>query len=392
MRLLPPGVVAFTLLLLAGPATAAGPASVARSDRSLWPEALDSPAAFDRASRAEILSFAAALAETEPFDAGALATALSIQSAPLEGVRAWRRLAIERLAENFRRASGQCKAAEWLCDPDMTAAGLSERAAHLDPVPEPLRPWRENTRAFHRAYAKEQLRLAALFPHPTSEILTLSDEEKTGFELPDRRFLLTFDDGPSPRNGTTDALLAVLRESGRDGVFYMLGKRLQARQAHEKDPALLARFEGMCVASHGARHVSHQGFPGWQASVTETDAQLRRVFGPRYRPLFRPPYGQRKRDSATFFADHGLTVALWNIDSQDWSGGVDADAVQARVLSLMLLWRRGVILFHDIHDKAARALPGLWRATDASGVVWLGCSEYPAAASPESTSAGGRGH
>ena len=55
--------------------------------------------------------------------------------------------------------------------------------------------------------------------------------------------------------------------------------------------------------------------------------------------------------------------------------------VESRVLSLMLLWRRSVLLFHDVHHKAARALPGLWRATGAAGIVWTDCAEYlPAAA------------
>jgi peptidoglycan/xylan/chitin deacetylase (PgdA/CDA1 family) len=375
MRLLRLLLVTFVRVLVAGSVMAAGPAQMARSDRSLWPEPLDSPAAFDRASRAEILSFAAALAATEGLDATALAAELGIKSAHLESVRQWRASTAQRLAENFRRASEGCHADEWLCDPQMAIEG-PRAAAKLDAaLPERLRPWRENARLFHRAYAREQLRLAALFPHPTSEILTVSDAERTGFELPDRRFRLTFDDGPSPRGGTTDALLTLLRESRRRGTFFMLGERLEARQTEEKDEALRVRFEGQCVASHGARHVSHQGLPSWQASVLDTDVRLHATFGALYVPLFRPPYGQRKVDSAAFFAEHGLAVALWNIDSQDWSAALDARSVQDRVLSLMLLWRRGVILFHDIHDKAAQALPNLWRATDAAGVVWMDCRD-----------------
>ncbi len=373
------------LVLLAGPALAVGPAAVGRPDRSLWPEPLDTPRAFDRASRAEILSFAAALAETRELDGAALAEALGIKTASRESVGTWRRLTEERLAENFRRASESCTAGDGLCDPKMTAAALDGAALGLDAaLPPRFRAWRENARAFHRTYAREQLRLAALFPHPTSEVLTMADGERTGFELPDRRFLLTFDDGPSPRSGSTDALLGVLRASGRNGVFYMLGERLTARRQQEADAALRERFAGMCVASHGERHVSHQGFAGWQGSVTETDARLRQAFGPLYRPLFRPPYGQRKVDSAAFFAEHGLTVALWNIDSQDWSASVDAGDVEGRVLSLMLLGKRGVILFHDIHPKAARALPDLWRATGRAGITWMDCAEYVAGPAPAS--------
>jgi peptidoglycan/xylan/chitin deacetylase (PgdA/CDA1 family) len=377
MRSLIVRAVVVAILLTARPAFAAGPAAVGRSDRSLWPERLDSARAFDAASRAEIVSFAAALGETRDLDATALAEVLSVKSANPESVREWRRLTRERLAENLRRASTACAAGDWLCDPEATADKLDEMAARLDTsMPERLRAWRENARAFHRAYAKEQLRLAALFPHPTSEVLAVADGERTGFELPDRRFLLTFDDGPSVRHGSTDELLSVLREAGHNGIFYMLGERLAARQEQESDASLQQDFAGMCVASHGAHHVSHQGLANWQGSVTETDARLRRAFGAHYRPLFRPPYGQRKVDSGSFFAEQGLAVALWNIDSQDWSATVDAGDVESRVLSLMLLWRRGVILFHDIHRKAARALPELWHATSGTGVVWAECARY----------------
>ena len=169
MRLHGVRLVAVALVLLAGPALAVGLAAVGRADRALWPEPLDTPRAFDMASRAEILSFVAALAETGDLDEAALARVLGIKAANPESVRTWRRVTGERLAENFRRASGTCVAGEWLCDPKMTVAALGGAAAGLDAaVPERFRAWRENARAFHRVYAKEQLRLAALFPHPTA--------------------------------------------------------------------------------------------------------------------------------------------------------------------------------------------------------------------------------
>lgn len=43
---------------------AAGSEQIAKVDRSLWGESLNSPAAFDRASRAEILVFIGLLTDT----------------------------------------------------------------------------------------------------------------------------------------------------------------------------------------------------------------------------------------------------------------------------------------------------------------------------------------
>jgi len=64
---------------------------------------------------------------------------------------------------------------------------------------------------------------------------------------------------------------------------------------------------------------------------------------------------------------------LWNIDSQDWSKAVDSRAASQRVQPLMLLWRSGVILFHDTHDKAAKALPALFETNRGNGVQWVDC-------------------
>lgn len=50
-----------------------------------------------------------------------------------------------------------------------------------------------------------------------------------------------------------------------------------------------------------------------------------------------------------------MQVALWNIDSQDLAGSLSAEQSAQRVLSLMLLWRHGVISFHDTQSKVRSA-------------------------------------
>ena len=68
-------------------------------------------------------------------------------------------------------------------------------------------------------------------------------------------------------------------------------------------------------------------------------------------------------------------MALWDIDSEDEPGKLKADESANRVLTLMLLWRRGVIVFHDTQDKARIALPWLLHATAESGLGWQDCRE-----------------
>lgn len=92
--------------------------------------------------------------------------------------------------------------------------------------------------------------------------------------------------------------------------------------------------------------------------MQRTAALLQQALPDNYVALFRPPYGQRRDDSAEFFRAQGLKVSLWNIDSEDWSPNITADQAGQRVLTLMLLWRRGVVVFHDIHNKVETALLG----------------------------------
>lgn len=337
--------------------------------------ALESRAAFDRASRQEVAGFVTALAEQEALPETDRLRLLRLARIQPDSVRAWRKLTFARLAENIRRASSDCRLAEELCAPQVTGEELETwAAAGRGSVTEPLPAGTADTRSFYRAYVAEQVRLAALFPKTTSEVLTFSDRERTGFEYGDREFLLTFDDGPTAPGGATDRLLDVLHAAGRSGTFYMLGERLAARRRQEAAGDLRHRFAGMCVASHGWKHESHQRLATWPSSVSDTEQIVSETFGDLHRRLFRPPYGQRDADAGAILSRQGLHLILWNIDSRDWSPALRSEDVAVRVVRLMLLWRRGIILFHDVHDRARAALPMVWRATERSGVTWLDCA------------------
>lgn len=370
------GALAAAALAAASPARAAGPAHIAASDRSAWPQPLNAPAAFDRASRAEILAFARQLALSETLDDATLRARLGLKQIDRPALERIRGRFWQRLAAGYRNALRTCSPPDAFCAPASDAAALRGLALRFEAAPEPAyAAWYADAARFHRVYLDEQLRLAALFPRVSSEIDTYSAIESDGSELGDRRFLLSFDDGPTPSGGNTDRLLRTLRELRLQGTFFVLGESLQRRS---DDAARL--YAGMCVASHGWQHQSHARWPQWQDSVTRSSALVAQRVGAGYVPLFRPPYGQRLADSGAFFRAQGLRVALWNIDSQDWNAKVSADAVGQRLLSLMLLWRSGTILFHDVHDKARQALPWLLQRTRGAGLEWVDCKRYPAAA------------
>jgi peptidoglycan-N-acetylglucosamine deacetylase len=224
-------------------------------------------------------------------------------------------------------------------------------------------------------YVAEQLRLAALFPKITSEIDVFNDQEWTGDTIPDKRFFLSFDDGPTGASGTTDETLAMLSKYKKNAVFFVLGENFSTRLSHSNASALQNLYKNQCMALHGWEHQSHAKWEQWQSSVQRTHSVLKTTFGnEQISPYFRPPYGQRKADSGTFFKAQGLQVALWNIDSQDWNAKVSADDINNRMISLMLIKRHGMLLFHDIHPKAKVALPLMFEAFG-NTVTWADCKQ-----------------
>lgn len=372
------------MIFVAGAADAAGPDAVARSNRSLWPDAIGSPAGFDRASRAELLAFAHQLASTEGLNDEAWRARLhlkEIETAHLNKIRGslW-----QRLAQNYTAASARCSSGEPFC-PVAKDVDSFKRASNAFGAPgdERYRPWYENAAIFHRIYLDEMLRLAALFPRISSEDDTFDDTvEFTGSEFPDLQFFLTFDDGPSAAGGNTEKLLAVLRQARLNATFFVLGNNLEARKNDSRGSTIDHLYTDMCVGMHGWEHKSHSNWTQWQDSVIRTTELVHNQLAAEFTPLFRPPYGQRKADSGAFFSDHHLQVALWNIDSQDWNGMVSGDEAGQRVLTLMLLWRHGVILFHDIHSKAQIAVPYLLAQTHGSSVKWAECRELQRSSFP----------
>lgn len=375
MRFLSRGILlGMALSVVSSVACAAGPKSVAISDRSLWPDGLATPAAFDRASRAELLAFGHALDASEALDDATLAAQLHLKKIDRASVDRLRAIWWQRLARNYALASTECHAGEPFCAPvhDVASFHAAARAFNAAPAPAYAR-WYADASQFHHVYLDELLRLAALFPRISSEIDTFSAQETQDGGLADRQFLLSLDDGPTPAGGETDALLKVLHQHDLHPQYFVLGAALQAREKATSAADLAQTYAGMCVGAHGWTHTSHSRRPDWKESITNTLDLIHADMPQSYSALFRPPYGQRRADSGAFFAAKHVRVMLWNIDSQDWNRKISADQARQRVLSLMLLWRHGVILFHDIHPKAKVAIPWLLAQTANSGVQWVDC-------------------
>jgi len=351
-------------------AALAAPIPPASLDRSLWPEQLDSPALFDVASRAEILSFAQVLHESELLDDGALAARLGLRQINLQKVRALRARLWQRLWQGYQQAQRSCEQDASFCYLVESMADLRTKATTFaSDVGTFYTGWVEPSHQFHVRYLDEQLRKAALSPQTSSEVERLSNRERSGDELNDRMFLLTFVGGPGPEGSTTDTLAHYLRKQKMQGTFFVLGNRLQQRRDAGAANALGQLYKGQCVGIQGWEYRSHAQWNGWQDSLKRSQARVQADLPAQYVPLFRPPYGQRRADGEAFMASQQLRVSLWDIDAQD-DGPLSAEASAQRVVTLMLLWRKGVIQFHDSLPKAQLAVEWLLHNTAQSGIGW----------------------
>ncbi|MEB0226344.1 polysaccharide deacetylase family protein [Pseudomonas sp. 10S4] len=366
-------VFLFSAWLLSFGAMAA-PGDVATLDRSTWPEQLNSPTLFDVASRAEILMFARVLLASESLDEAGLAQRLGLRTVNLDSVNSLRERMWLRLLANYNFAQQSCDQDASFCFLVEDIPTLREQAAKFQVSDDSYyTKWAEPSRLFHAQYLDEQLRKAALFPQTSSEVDRFGDYERNGDEMHDRLFLLTFDSAANAVPDNTAWATEYLRKSNMNGTFFVLGKDIQARLAERSVSGLQALYSQQCIGVQGWEFRSHSHWQDWQDSVKRSVELVKNKLPENYVPLFRPPDGQRRSDAQGFFESQGLQVALWDVDPQDGAGKLKGSQSAQRLLTLMLLWRHGVINFNVKQDAVKTSMPWLITQTAQSGIGWEDC-------------------
>lgn len=369
-------VLAVCVCLLGFKVQAAVP-PVAIIDRSLWPERLESPALFDVASRAEILGFAHALWASEQLDEEGLKQRLGLRYINVASLNLVRNRLWERLLVNFRQARKSCTEDANFCVYARDMEQLRQRAEEFRIGDDSFyAAWAAPNAVFHRLYLDELLYKAALFPQTSSEIARYNSDELSGDELPDRTFMLNFEGGPSATNGDTDWLADFMRQQNMTATFFVLGKQLQERLNSSSAGAIATVYRQQCVGIQGWEYRSHSQWREWQGSVQRSAELVERLLPDNVVPLFRPPYGHRRADSGEFFRSLNLRVSLWTIDANDQLGRMTSAQISDRVQTLMLLWRKGTVVFHDSGNQAQSALPLLLANSAQSELTWDDCRHF----------------
>ena len=349
--------------------SAVGPTRIATFDRDLWGENIGDPRSFNNASRHEILSYVYQLSTKKFPSNSSLKKFVGRKKVSLRSVKRWRNFTQKNLLNNFQKAQNGCQVGEELCINVDTWQALRGLARKYKPDSK-HRAWYQASQRFFSYYLYEQVRLAALFPKTTSEIEKLDSSEMQGFNYKDGEFLLTFDDGP--RYKRTKAITKMLRDNQIHALFFLLGNNLEKSLKKYGSKKVANLYEGSCVGSHGFVHKSHQRLKTWRSSYHKTRDLILKSGLNSSKIWFRPPYGQRHKKLISHLSTLGDRVMLWNIDSQDWNRKLSAKKIENRVLTLMLLHRRGIILFHDIHPKAIRVVKSLNRYRGSS-IAWVDC-------------------
>lgn len=170
--------------------------------------------------------------------------------------------------------------------------------------------------------------------------------------------ILSFDDGPDIEG--TPAIMAELDRRGLKGIFFVNGRHLvgsRPKDMASRDIVRTLAAHGHLVANHGFSHKNLCRSPGLMAVEVDGNAEIiANSTGIRPR-LFRSPYGARCRKLEQALAERELVSVGWDLDPQDWRNGNPDTVFKHVVRRLSHLSRRAVLLMHDTHPSAVKALP-----------------------------------
>jgi uncharacterized caspase-like protein/peptidoglycan/xylan/chitin deacetylase (PgdA/CDA1 family) len=247
--------------------------------------------------------------------------------------------------------------------------------------------WDDYVAKLKKQFSREQILkdFGIITPYPEPKPVksagkSESDGEVFGYALPPKTIVLTFDDGPHATY--TQEVAAVLKQYGVPAIFFQVGSNLGTMGADGK-PKLSPRAdisrkllaEGHALANHSMTHaqLSKRTGDALKAEILGTDALLKAV-DVRASALFRFPYGARNEEGLGMLEAAKLRSVMWNIDSLDWADPLPS-SIAARVLAAVEKENRGIVLFHDIHERTVKALPAILDRLVAEGyqfAVWDG--------------------
>jgi peptidoglycan-N-acetylglucosamine deacetylase len=183
--------------------------------------------------------------------------------------------------------------------------------------------------------------------------------------LQDKEVVLTFDDGPIPKN--SNKVLQILADNCVKATFFEIGD--QARANPEGIRKLVEA--GHTVGSHSQRHPLNYNKMSEAQAKAETEAGIESIKAAMtdpnaIAPFFRIPGLMRAPPVEAYAEQRGLQI--WSTDTlaDDWHR-ISPAKLHDLAMKRLDEMGKGILLLHDIHERTAVALPNILRDLKARG-------------------------
>jgi len=183
--------------------------------------------------------------------------------------------------------------------------------------------------------------------------------------LHDHEVVLTFDDGPLPRN--SNQVLQILADQCVKATFFTIGQQAKANP----DGVRKLVAAGHTVATHTESHPLGFAKMGIEKAQPEIDQGIAAVTAAlsdpsALAPFFRFPGLERSEVAENYLASRGIQV--WSADflADDWRH-ISSAKVYELAMKRLEARGRGIILLHDIQARTVAALPNILHELKARG-------------------------
>ncbi|MGJ8527159.1 polysaccharide deacetylase family protein [Maritalea sp.] len=193
----------------------------------------------------------------------------------------------------------------------------------------------------------------------------LSVEQQSDLQLASGEVIITFDDGPRP--GKTDRILDILDDYGAQATFLMLGTAAQKHPGLVREVAKRGHTIGLHTHNHG--DLTKLSLMAALAEIERGRKPLVAALSPINKapaPFFRFPYLAQNTKLRRAVNNAGLVIMDVQIDSKDYYKA-SANEVLKRTLSRLDKQGKGIVLFHDIHQRTVEMLPDFLAALKTRG-------------------------
>jgi peptidoglycan/xylan/chitin deacetylase (PgdA/CDA1 family) len=184
--------------------------------------------------------------------------------------------------------------------------------------------------------------------------------------LADHEVVLTFDDGPLPKN--SNKVLGILADECVKATFFTIGS--QARASPEGVRKLLAA--GHTIGTHTQTHpltMNRMPIERAKQEIEDGIASTKAALGDNagaLAPFFRIPGLLRADAVEDYLAEQGIQIWSADFPADDWHR-ISSQRVYDLAISRLEAKGKGILLLHDIQARTAAALPRILETLKARG-------------------------